>query len=146
MMPKKNTVESQVADALGKVTRRQEALAVTLARSPRWRTTCALALPIKTEVVIPVERRVEALVFVQWFLEVLGERLEAGGLKPEFSGYPIADWSADIDQRIAQLAAREESEKLEAMERALSPLLTESQMREKQFAELADQLGALGLS
>lgn len=60
---------------------------------------------------------------------------------PEISGYDIAAWMSDIDNKIHGLNIKEEENKLKQMESKLNKLLSDDKKTELKIDEIASLLG-----
>lgn len=71
-------------------------------------------------------------------LQMAAEKI---GIPLELSGYPVADWIADLSARRDILKIKDEERKLKAMENQLNLLLSEDKKTELAIEEIAQSLG-----
>lgn len=74
---------------------------------------------------------INSLLMLGWELSSFSEYCKSSGFdKIEVSGYPIADWLEDINQKISLIAIRKEEDELKKMENKLDKLLSEDKKTE----------------
>lgn len=139
------STDKQVATVIDKLAASRERLEKSLRARPQWKTNCRLEMPGWKAINIPVEGRLDLISYAVTQLTALKTAMTRMKLSPMWDGYKIADWIGDLKQRIAKLKEAEELAKVNCLERRATPLLTESQKRERDFAALLGDLGDLGL-
>ncbi len=143
MAKSKQNTEGQVAEYIERLEHQRGEIQEAVAERHRWLTNCRLELPGWQPLNIQIERRLDLLAFAIGQMNRLADDMEELELAPEWDGYKIEDWVADMTARIRAIDAAARLDKIARLDSNLRPLLTEDQKREFKLAALADELAAV---
>lgn len=148
-MTKNTDIDAQISLIQEKVEKQKKIVLETEKKSSRtaWKTTCMLNLPTRklnlhtaneNDLVSALAELLSLKDYHDKARKVL--KLEEK-VEFKYDGNTLADWTSDIETKIAKIRLKNEKEKLENLEKRIGGILSEEQKRSNELKRIMEELG-----
>ena len=137
-------MDARVMKLIEEVKKRRER--VGYLKKPQWLTSCSLQLPGMDRLNLHVCTDLGLLVFVCGTLKRIDQDTADAAkeldveIEEKWQNYPIADWIKDIKLRIQITQIKAEQDKLNKLEKKLTPLISDDLRRKMALEEIEADL------